>query len=174
MMRGGFRTRILVLQMKQDDPRKCSSAKLCRLNLATPIHHARGIPKKAIVLNPSARDVFSPKDRPSLEHGLVAIDCSWKKAEYIFDRQFKGINRRLPILLAANPINYAKPSMLSSVEAISATLYVAGFTEHAQKILSVFKWGHTFLTLNHEPLEDYRSAKTPQRIREIEGEYFRP
>jgi pre-rRNA-processing protein TSR3 len=166
-----FSTKIFVLQMKQDDPKKCTSAKLSRMKLAVPILQARKIPTKAVVLNHNA-EIFLPKDREKLKNGIVAIDCSWKYAEKVFCRPFNGLNRRLPILLAGNPINYAKPNKLSSAEAIAAMLYIAGHIEHAQKIISIVKWGPTFLTLNHDPLEEYRLAETSHRIKEIEQEYF--
>lgn len=166
-----FSTKIFVYKMGQDDPKKCTSAKLSRLGLATSLHQIRKIPRKAIVLNPTA-EIFLPKDRDNLRNGIVVIDCSWNKAEKVFNRQFNGVNKRLPILLAGNPINYAKPNKLSSAEAIAAILYISNHIEHAKKILSVVKWGSTFLTLNHDPLEDYRFAKTSEKILEIENDYF--
>ncbi len=169
-----FGTRVFALQMGQDDPKKCSSAKLCRLKLAIPIHSFRRIPRGAVVLNPAVSEVFSRQDRDSLKVGVVVIDCSWKHAEEVFRHRFQGINRRLPLFLASNPINYGKLGMLSSAEAIAAALYIAGHKEHAQRILSVFKWGGTFLTLNHDPLEDYEAAETPEDVLRIEKEYFKP
>jgi pre-rRNA-processing protein TSR3 len=160
--------------MRQDDPKKCSSAKLCRLGLATQLHHNRQIPKEAIVLNPVANEVFSARDRDALGRGIVAIDCSWKKSSDIFIRRFRGVNRKLPLLMAANPINYGRIGILSSVEALSATLHIAGHLEHARRLLSIFKWGHTFLTLNHDPLEEYRLAEDPNALQIIETEYFSP
>ena len=170
-MEEDFPTKIYVLRMSQDDPKKCTAAKLSRIRLARPLPQARMIPRKAVVLNPTA-EVFLPKDQDNLRNGIVAIDCSWKNAEKVFNRRFNGLNRRLPILLAGNPINYAKPNKLSSAEAIAAMLYIAGYIEHAQKIISIVKWGPTFLTLNHDPLEEYRLAETSHRIKEIEQEYF--
>ena len=168
-----FEIRVFALEMGQDDPKKCSSAKLCRFGLAIPIHQFQRIPRSAVVLNPTVSEVFSPKDKDALKVGLVAIDCSWKRAEEVFKHRFRGVNRRLPLLLASNPINYGKLGMLSSVEAVSATLYIAGYIEHAQRVLSIFKWGGTFLTLNHDPLEDYRAAETPEDVLKTEQEYFK-
>ena len=170
-MNEDFSTRILVYKMGQDDPKKCTSAKLCKMRLATPLLNIKKIPKKAIVLNPIG-ELFLPKDKENLRYGIVVIDCSWNKAETVFNKQYNGLNRRLPILLAGNPINYAKPNKLSSAEAIAAMLYIAGQIEHAKKIISIVKWGPTFLTLNHDPLEEYRLAETSDRIEEIEQEYF--
>lgn len=170
MIRTDIQVRVFVLQLGQDDPAKCTSTKLCRMRLATQIPYAGRIPREAVVLNPYA-EVFSRQD--SLNRGLVAIDCSWKNAEEVFRRKFRGVNRRLPTLLASNPVNYGSPSMLSSLEAVAATLYIAGYVEHARKLLSIYKWGPTFLTLNHNPLEEYRLAETPERVKEIEQEYFK-
>jgi pre-rRNA-processing protein TSR3 len=74
--------------------------------------------------------------------------------------------------LAGNPTNYAKPGRLSSVEAIAAALYITGFRNLAQRILREFSWGETFLTLNHDPLEDYSRRRTETGIMRSEREYF--
>jgi pre-rRNA-processing protein TSR3 len=158
--------------MKQDDQRKCTAAKLCRFGLAQPIFHTSKIPKRGIILNPKASNIFSPDDKPYLSYGLVAIDCSWKRADEVFSKRFRGLNRRLPLLMAANPINYGKISILSSAEALSATLYIANYIEESRRLMSIFKWGPNFLELNKNPLEDYRLAKTPEDMIKIEEEYF--
>jgi pre-rRNA-processing protein TSR3 len=74
--------------------------------------------------------------------------------------------------MAANPINYGKISILSSAEALSATLYIANYIEESRRLMSIFKWGPNFLELNKNPLEDYRLAKTPEDMIKIEEEYF--
>ena len=35
-----------------------------------------------------------------------------------------------------------------------------------------FKWGHTFLELNSNLLEDYANAETKEQIEQLEKEYF--
>jgi len=158
--------------MGQDDPKKCTSAKLRRMRLADSISNLRRIPRGSVVLNPEAVDIFSSQDRLHLTSGLVVVDCSWRLAVQVFRRRFRGLNRRLPILVAANPVNYGKIYRLSSAEALSAALYIAGYREYAERLLSIFKWGPTFLTLNRDPLEEYSRAKTQEQMVEIEREYF--
>jgi pre-rRNA-processing protein TSR3 len=159
--------------MKQDDPNKCTSAKLIRFNKAKPLHHQSQIGNKMIVLNPYSREVLTKKDRKSIyNNGIVAIDCSWNKAEAILKKRFKGINRKLPLLLAANPINYGKIGQLSSIEALASALYISDFEDQANEILSLYKWGISFMTLNKSPLAEYKSAKSDEEIYELQKEFF--
>jgi pre-rRNA-processing protein TSR3 len=61
---------------------------------------------------------------------------------------------------------------LNSVEAFAAALYILGNKEQAEKILSKFRWGHTFLELNRQPLEDYSKANNSEDIIQIQNEYI--
>ena len=40
------------------------------------------------------------------------------------------------------------------------------------EFLALYKWGPTFETLNKEPLEDYRKARTEGKVIQQEREYF--
>jgi len=162
--------RLHVLLLKQDDPHKCTAAKLAKFGLANTIFRFRQIPSKSLVLNPTAARVILPIDGTIRD--LVAIDCSWEKAETELRRGIPGLARRLPTLLAANPTNYAKKHKLSSVEALAAAAYIMGRDEIADKLLSLFKWGNTFLTLNKELLEAYSSASSEEELSKIEGDFF--
>ena len=84
----------------------------------------------------------------------------------------KGVVRRIPALLAGNPVNYARLGRLSSVESMSACYYVLGEKKFAYSLLNKFKWGHTFLELNHDALEDYSAADNRKEVMKIESEYF--
>ena len=164
--------KLYVYHMHQDDPAKCTASKLVRARMLKPIPKAGMISKNSIVLNPSAAEILTKQDSKHIKNGLVVIDCSWKRAEEVFVRKFKGIGRRLPLLLAANPTNYGHLYTLSSVEALSAALVILGFSEEAERLLSQFKWGTTFLELNAEPLKEYSEAKESEAIAIIEKEYF--
>jgi pre-rRNA-processing protein TSR3 len=164
---------VYVLLLKQDDPRKCTSAKMARHGLAKPLFRMRQIPRRSIVLNPFASNILLPSDRGlAEENGLVVVDCSWEKVKSAFVFGMHGEARRLPTLLAANPVNYAKPHKLSSAEALAAALIVMGFRETAARLLGLFKWGESFLTLNDQPLRQYSSAKNMTAMLEAEAQFF--
>lgn len=129
------------------------------------------IPARSVVLNPVAETALSKTDRDAIVHsGLVALDCSWKQAESIFSSSRLGIQRALPYLLAANPINTYKPIKLSTAEAIAAALYITGFPEQAAQVMSAFKWGPSFLSLNQELLDDYSRCNTSTEIVALQKE----
>jgi pre-rRNA-processing protein TSR3 len=131
------------------------------------------IPRKAIVLNPFASEILLPNDRGLVEgNGLVAVDCSWEKVQAAFAAGMRGEGRRLPTLLAANPVNYAKAHKLSSAEALAAALIVMGFRDSAVRMLGLFKWGETFLTLNDQPLRAYSLASDAKAMLHAEAQYF--
>jgi pre-rRNA-processing protein TSR3 len=126
-----------------------------------------------MVLNPTSSKTLSQEDRESIQRdGLVALDCSWNLSEGVFDRNIPGNNRRLPILLAGNPTNYGIAGRLSTAEALAAALILTGFPQPAGVILSLFKWGETFLSLNHDPLEKYAAAAKSSDLSRLEEEFF--
>ena len=164
--------RLMVYEFGQDDPKKCTSARLRKFQLARNLRSLRQVPPRAIVLNPTSSKTLSREDRATiLYHGLVGLDCSWNRSDQVFDRNIPGENRRLPLLLAGNPTNYGIAGRLSTAEAQAAALILTGFQEEGEKIMSLFKWGPTFLSLNREPLEKYSMAQ-PSGLFAIEREYF--
>jgi pre-rRNA-processing protein TSR3 len=148
--------------------------KLKRHGFARVVKQVRFLPRRAAVLNPFSEIAFSPADRKRIEEfGLAALDCSWAHAEKVLLKQVKGTSRCLPILLAGNPVNFSKATKLSTVEALAGALYIAGFKQEANELLSIFVWGHTFLELNQKLLEKYASAKDSTEIIEMQRSFSR-
>jgi pre-rRNA-processing protein TSR3 len=165
--------RIVVYHAGQDDPRKCSTLKLKRFGLARVVHRIKGLPRGAVVLNPFASKAFSPADRSLIiRRGLTAIDCSWIHASQVFELNMVGDSRALPYLVAANPVNFGTPTKLSTVEALSAALYIAGFPDEADKLLSKFKWGPEFIRLNQKYLDAYAKAQDSTEVVELQGKFM--
>ena len=161
---------VFALEMGQDDPTKCTARKMVNMDLARAVSRKFHASDKVIVLNPWAHRTLAPPDR--VAKSVLVVDASWNQAQEVFFRKLGGKHRRLPVLLAANPTNFSKAGPLSSLEAVAATMYILGEAEEAGRYLSIYKWGPTFLTLNREPLEAYRKARTEGRVLQAEREYF--
>jgi len=84
----------------------------------------------------------------------------------------RGASRCLPYLIAANPVNYGIPTKLSTVEALAAALYIAGFKRKAEKLLSIFKWGLQFIWLNQKFLDSYAKAKDSSDVVELQKKFM--
>lgn len=76
--------------------------------------------------------------------------------------------RKLPWLLAGNPVNYGQPGKLTTLEAFASALWILGFAEHAKRLLLLYKWGPTFLALNQVPLDQYSQADS-EKIQQIQN-----
>ncbi|SMH71189.1 DUF367 family protein [Candidatus Nitrosotalea okcheonensis] len=158
---------IQVLMFEQDDPSKCTAAKLVKFGIAKRVKHLTG---KDMILNPFAKEFVLKTDR-DLTQSLTAIDCSWELAQNMFLKRFVGLSRKLPPLLAGNPVNYSKVGKLTTAEAIAGALYVMDYGKLADSVLDKFKWGHTFFDLNQYMLQDYATAKTTEDVVKISKEY---
>lgn len=154
------------------DPKKCSGRKLLRLKLIKNLKLGQTF--KGLVLSPMATCTVNPLDRSIIEtSGIAVVDCSWAKIEETpFNKMKSPHPRLLPFLVAANPINYGRPSKLSCVEAIAAVLVICGFENEAKFYLSKFSWGHSFLELNDELLTRYKECKSSQEILEVQQKYL--
>jgi len=151
----------------QDDPKKCTAAKMVKFGLAQNI---KKIGSKGLVLDPFAEKTLLPKDS-SIINSIIGIDCSWNLANHAFSQKFNGIKRKLPPLLAGNPVNYSKLNKLTTAEALSGSLFILGFKEQSLELLNKFKWGHTFYELNQNLLNDYSQSETEEDIKTIVAEY---
>ena len=167
------RVRIAVYNARQCDPKKCTALKLEHHGLVRGVTQVRFLPKRAVVLNPFSETAFSPADRDRIENfGLAALDCSWEKAERFLSTHVRGTSRCLPVLIAGNPVNFGKPTKLSTLEALVAALFIVGFREQASELLAMYKWGHTFLELNREMLETYAGAKDSADVVELQKQFI--
>ena len=80
--------------------------------------------------------------------------------------------RKLPLLVAANSVNYGKPYKMNTAEAIAAGLYIAGFQTDAISLLYPFSFGPEFLKLNAEALSAYCKCTSEAEILSIMNSYL--
>lgn len=162
--------KVYYVDLKQDDPRKATMRKLERFNLAQKIS-VRQI-RKSIVLSPLSSTFLTREDKQAAQnYGIVVIEGSWKRIETLERLRFQ-VSRKLPMLLAVNPVNYGRVGVLSSVEALAAALFILDRKEQAEKVLAKFSWGLNFLKTNMEPLTEYSSCADESEISGIEKEFF--
>ena len=165
------RVRLAALALEQCDPKRCTARKLIRFGLLEAASRAGRLPPGSVVLHPEGEHVLSMEDRDAVERrGLAVVDSSWKRGPVPAIPRHP--TRALPFLLAANPVNYGKPFLLSSVEALAGALWILGHASEASEILSKFGWGTQFLTLNREPLDDYARAKTRADVLAAQAEFI--
>ena len=159
--------KINLLMFYQDDPKKCTAAKLIKFGLAKKITKSQS---KTALLHPFAQKTLFNHEKSSF-NSITGIDCSWALAEDVFQKNFVGAARKLQPLLAGNPVNYSKINKLTTVEAIAGAAFILGEEELSQKLLEKFNWGHTFLELNENLLHDYQKVKSEDQVNEIIREY---
>ncbi|OUX32891.1 MAG: hypothetical protein CBE24_02855 [bacterium TMED264] len=142
---------IRILCFDQDDPKKCTAKRLERFNLSDNHSSFKTLPPMGIVLDPFSDKILNSEDIPLAEvGGIVGVDCSWNKAPETFSRlRLMGLEpRRLPLITPANPVNSGKIGKLTTAEALASALLICKENEHAETIMSVFKWGPAFLKIN--------------------------
>ena len=117
--------KINLLMFYQDDPKKCTAAKLIKFGLAKKIIKSQS---KTALLHPFAQKTLFNHEKSSFS-SITGIDCSWALAEDVFQKNFVGAARKLPPLLAGNPVNYSKINKLTTVEAIAGAAFILGEEE---------------------------------------------
>ena len=72
----------------QDDPKKCTAAKMVKFGLAQNI---KKISAKGLVLDPFSEKTLLPKDKSKI-HSIIGIDCSWNgvRKNYFGKKRTKG------------------------------------------------------------------------------------
>ena len=142
---------IRILCFDQDDPKKCTAKRLEKFNLSDNHSSFKTLPPMGIVLDPFSDKILNSEDIPLAEvGGIVGVDCSWNKAPETFSRlRLMGLEpRSLPLITPANPVNSGKIGKLTTAEALASALLICKENEHAETIMSVFKWGPAFLKIN--------------------------
>jgi len=162
--------KINLLMFYQDDPKKCTAAKLLKFGLAKKITRSQ---KNTVLLHPYSKKILLNHEK-SFFTSITGIDCSWALAEQVFQSDFTGVSRKLPPLLAGNPVNYSKLGKLTTVEAIAGASFILGDEVLSKNLLEKFNWGHTFLELNENLLHDYQKANSEDEIIKAIHEYGLP
>ncbi len=159
----------------QCDPKRCTGARLVQRKLFQRMNLKQ--PFRGIVLSPMGTVAVSPTDRSILQlSGLSLIDCSWARLSEIPFSQMNPTSshhRLLPFLVAANTVNYGKPSKLSCVEAAAATLYICDYKDAAKRLLQEFSWGEEFVRLNFDLLEMYATCIDAADVVEKQNAWLR-
>lgn len=164
--------KIYAILYYEDSPVKNTTLKMIRAGIALSISK-RGVRGCPVVLNPFSQTYHGPWLRDQvIKHGILVIDASWKKLTIDKFKGIKGIHVKLPPLLPGNPINYGKPCILSSIEAVAAALYITSFKEEYNRLIGLYKWMKTFNDLNHEILEEYSKAQSHDDLLKIINEYW--
>ena len=163
--------------LAQDDPKKNTAVLASKRGNLILHKRINTLPKRGIILEPLCGKVFGPEDHALLINGgsLVGLDCSWAHIEESVAQVMKRTRlqpRMLPLLLAANPVNWGKPGRLTTAEALATVLYLIGREEQARDVLGAFRWGERFFELNKEPLDAYAQAQSSAELVELQFEFF--
>lgn len=164
---------IFMWEFGQNDPKRDSGSKLCRLGYARSLKIGQNF--GGIVLSSESNTIVSPADIDLFhKYGISGINCSWNRIDEIpFTKLGKSRNQRLlPFLVAANSVNYGKPYKMNTAEAIAATLYILGLKEEAKLMLEPFSYGEEFIKLNENLLEEYSNCKNSDEIKCIQEKYL--
>jgi pre-rRNA-processing protein TSR3 len=151
------------------DPRKCTVKKLEKAGFLKIFNKISQIPRNTLLLDPTEEQALSPADK--YVKSITVLDCSWTVLDTGNVISWR-IRRALPFLIAANPVNFGKPCILSSVEALAAALYIIGQKDRAAELLSKVSWGIRFLEVNKEPLDMYSNAKDSRDVIKIQELYI--
>ncbi len=166
-------SKLFMWEFSQNDAKRDSGSKLKRWGYAGQLRLGQTFP--GVVLSSEASVCVSPADKEIvLTHGVAGINCSWNRLEEIpFDKMGKGRNQRiLPLLVAANTVNYGKAFKMNTAEAMAACLYIVGCKEDAKQILAPFSFGSEFLKLNFDALEAYAACDNAEQVAALAASFI--
>jgi pre-rRNA-processing protein TSR3 len=167
--------RLGIVLVGDDHARACTGRRLLRQGLARKVGRPGSEAGRAVILDPYAPVPLSAADRSRARSaGVVAVDCSWNRLSSAHAKDPRpaglrdgGRERRLPMLLAANPQHFGRVGELNTAEALAAALCVLGQGAEARRLLEGFAGGRAFFELNRERLERYaRAASADELLRE--------
>jgi len=171
MEKKDFNMKLFMLNYGQCDPKMCTGMRLMKHGLLKDMKINSKF--QGILLTPTGKKMVSKEDHDLIKNkGICVIDCSWAKFSQLHINLNKIETRLMPYLVAVNPVNYGKAYKLSCVEAISASLYLAGFYQETDFLLSHFKWGKSFLQVNSELFEMYKKCNNGNELKAIEEKYI--
>jgi pre-rRNA-processing protein TSR3 len=164
--------RLAMWDFEHCDPKRCTGKKLSKMGLIVSL--ALSSPCRGVVLTPEGDSAVSRADADLAGRaGLGVVDCSWARLEDVPFAKLKcGAKRLLPFLLAANPVNYARPLKLTCAEALAGALYIMGYGDDARALLAKFAWGGSFFTLNQGLLDAYAKCKDSAAVVKVQNEYI--
>lgn len=153
------------------DPKRCSGRKLMKFNMVKLLKLKQRF--TGICMSPKGVKYVSKQDFNLISSdGASVVDCSWARIDETPFHQMPCKNlRTLPYLFASNPVNYGKPYKLNCAEAYAAAFMLGGLDKkYAEKLLSVFKWGHSFFKINQELFERYSTCSNDPELRVMEAQ----
>lgn len=164
---------VAMWDFKHCNPSRCSGVKLARAQMLKTLKLNQRF--RGIVASPVGEKAVSPADRRLVElYGAAVVDCSWARIDEVPFSKIRGpTDRLLPYLVATNPVNYGRPWKLNCAEALAAIFYITGFPEHAETLLSKFKWGHSFAKVNGPLLARYAACKDSAEVVQVQNEYLK-
>jgi len=161
---------VLVVDLDQCDPKKCTAKRMEKFGLGKEVPLNR-VPPGSVVLSTEGDKTLSPADAEKARRGLVVLDLTWTNIADL-PHVRGGYARRLPYLIAANPVNFGKPWHLNSAEAVLASLIIMGFDDQAGLFIPRFNWAPTFVKMNEGLLEQYRNATDSDGVEAIQEAYI--
>jgi pre-rRNA-processing protein TSR3 len=171
MEKKDFNLKLFMLNYGQCDPKMCTGMRLMKYGLLKEMKINSKF--QGILLTPTGKKMVSKEDHEIIKtKGICVIDCSWAKFNSLHINLNKIETRLMPYLVAVNPVNYGKAHKLTCVEAIGASLFLAGFYQETDYLMSHFKWGSSFLEVNSELFGMYKSCNNGAEMKAIEEKYI--
>lgn len=156
----------------QCDPKRCTGLRLCHRGLCQKMNPHRKA--KGLTLSATADTYVSPSDATMIQEiGISLIDCSWEQLDSVKHIiKDDSHSRKLPFMVAANPVKYGKPYTLTCAEAAAACLIICGYQTEGELLLKEFAWGDEFLKINATVLELYQNCASSHEVQAAQDNFL--